>query len=134
MDGESITRGIRWPACFNSYPDIDAGQLSKVKAGAQARCIASNASRDLAIFPMDFFRLRDVSVRAPIPARLIRASGALISFSAQNIYLNKKAKYSFIDPETSGGFTTSGLSERVHSVGGSIPIPATYTLSLRLNY
>jgi hypothetical protein len=136
MDGESITRGIRWPACFNSYPAIDAKQLSQVTAAVQARCIASNASRDLAIFPMDFFRLRDLTVRAILPSSLVRARSASLSLSAQNFYTWKKAKDSFLDPETSGGFTTgnTGMSEKVHSVGGSIPIPTSFILGLRVDF
>lgn len=136
MDGESITRGIRWPACFNSYPAIDAKDLSGVTAREQAMCIASNASRDLAIFPMDFFRLRDVTLKVPVPHKVIGASSAMASLSAQNFFTWRKAKDTFADPETSGGFTTgnTGMQERVHSVGGSIPIPATYTFSLRLTY
>lgn len=136
MDGESITRGIRWPSCFNSYPKIDAGNGSQLTAREQAMCIASNASRDLAIFPMDFFRMRDVTLQIPVPFKILRANSAMVSLSAQNFYTWKKAKDSFLDPETSGGFTTgnTGMTEKVHSVGGSIPIPATYVFSLRVTY
>lgn len=134
MDGESITRGIRWPACFNSYAAIDAGELDQLTAYVRAMCIAANAKRDFAIFPMDFFRLRDVTVRAPIPFGILHANSAVISLSVRNFYTWKKAQYSFLDPETSGGFTSAGMNEAVHTVGGSIPIPATYVLSLRVVY
>jgi TonB-linked SusC/RagA family outer membrane protein len=134
MDGESITRGIRWPACFNSYPSIDAEDLSNVTAHERAMCIAANAKRDFAIFPMDFFRLRDITIKAPIPASFLGASSTIVSFSVKNFALWKKAKDSFLDPETSGGFTTSGMNQAVHTVGGSIPIPASYVLSIRVVY
>ena len=134
MDGESITRGIRWPACFNSYPALDAGEMDQLPARVRAMCIAANAKRDFAIFPMDFFRLRDITVRAPLPSGFLRASSTMVSFSVKNFHLWKKAKDSFLDPETSGGFTDSGMNEAVHTVGGSIPIPASYVLSVRVVY
>ena len=133
MDGESITRGIRWPACFNSYPAIDANDLSNVTAWERAMCISRNANRDYAIFPMDFFRMRDFTVSSPVPFTLPGATSASITLSAQNFYTWKKAKYSFVDPETSGGFgNDDNINARIHSVGGSIPIPASYTLSVRV--
>ncbi len=136
LDGEAIVRGIRWPSCFNAYPAIDAGDLSRVTAAVRARCISSNAIRDYAIFPLDFFRLRDVSVRRPIPLRIGRASSAVVTLSGQNLFWWKKAKDSLLDPETSGGFTTgnTGMSQQVRSVGGSIPLPRTFLASVRLVY
>ena len=132
MDGESITRGIRWPACFNAYPAIDAGDLSTVTADVRSKCIAANANRDFAIFPMDFFRMRDVTLSAPVPVRVPGANSAVISVSAQNFWTWKKAKYSFLDPETTGGFQVDDqINGQVHTVGGSIPIPASFTASLR---
>ncbi len=137
MDGESITRGIRWPACFNSYPKIESGDMSQVTARERAYCIPTFANRDFAIFPMDFFRMRDLTLSIPLSVSVLGASGARLSVSASNFYTWKKASYSLIDPETSGGFQTGdqvGGNEFTHSVGGSIPIPASYTISLRINY
>jgi TonB-dependent starch-binding outer membrane protein SusC len=136
LDGEAIVRGIRWPSCFNAYPAIDRKDLSQVTAAVRARCISSNAIRDYAIFPLDFFRLRDVTLRRPIPLRIGRASSAVLTLSAQNLFWWKKAKESLLDPETSGGFTTgnTGMSQQVRSVGGSVPLPRTFLASVRLVY
>ena len=136
LDGEAIVRGIRWPSCFNSYPAIDANNLSNVPAEVRAKCISSLAIRDYAIFPLDFFRLRDVTIRRAFPIRIGGATSAVISLSGQNLFWWKKAKNSMLDPETSGGFTTgnTGLTQQVRSVGGSIPIPRTFLLSVRLTY
>ena len=136
LDGEAIVRGIRWPSCFNAYPAIDAKQLSTVPAEIRARCMSSFAIRDYAIFPLDFFRLRDVTIRRAIPFRIGGASSAVVSLSGQNLFWWKKAKDSMLDPETSGGFTTgnTGLTQQVRSVGGSIPIPRTFLMSVRLTY
>jgi hypothetical protein len=80
--------------------------------------------------------MRDVTLQLPVPAGFLRASNATLSFSAQNFFTWRQAKDTFAGPETSGGFTTgnTGMTEKVHSVGGSIPIPATYTFSLRMTY
>lgn len=135
LDGEAIVRGIRWPSCFNAYPAIDSGDLSTVPASIRARCMSAYAIRDYAIFPMDFFRLRDVTLRRSLPLRFGGATSAQVSLSAQNLYWWKKAQDSMIDPETSGGFTNqSGMSQQVRSVGGSIPLPRTFLMSVRLTY
>jgi outer membrane receptor protein involved in Fe transport len=135
LDGEAIVRGIRWPSCFNAYPAIDANNLAAVPASIRARCMSTYAIRDYAIFPLDFFRLRDVTLRRSFPINVGGASSAQISLSGQNLYWWKKAQDSMLDPETSGGFTgQSGMSQQVRSVGGSIPIPRTFLMSVRLTY
>ena len=136
LDGEAIVRGIRWPSCFNAYPAIDAKQMNLVPAEIRARCMSSFAIRDYAIFPLDFFRLRDVTLRRAFPVRFGGASSAVVSLSGQNLFWWKKAQDSLLDPETSGGFLTgnTGLTQQVRSVGGSIPIPRTFLMSVRLTY
>ena len=135
LDGEAIVRGIRWPSCFNAYPAIDSGDLSSVPASIRARCMSAYANRDFAIFPLDFFRLRDLTLRRSLPLHVGGASSAQISISGQNLFWWKKAKESMLDPETSGGFQTqSGMLQQVRSVGGSIPIPRTFLMSVRLTY
>ena len=128
-------RGIRWPSCFNAYPAIDANNLATVPAGIRARCMSALAHRDYAIFPLDFFRLRDLTVRRAFSLHYGGASSAQVSLSGQNLFWWKKAQDSLLDPETSGGFNSqSGLSQQVRSVGGSIPIPRTFLMSIRLTY
>ena len=136
LDGEAIVRGIRWPSCFNAYPAIDAKQMNLLPAEIRARCISSFANRDYAIFPLDFFRLRDVTLRRAFPVHVGGASSAVVSLSGQNLFWWKKAHDSMLDPETSGGFLTgnTGLTQQVRSVGGSIPIPRAVLMSVRLTY
>jgi hypothetical protein len=136
LDGEAIVRGIRWPSCFNAYADIDAGNLGAVPAGIRGLCESQNAIRDYAIFPLDFFRLRDVTLRRSFPVHLGGASSATISLSGQNLFWWKKAHDSLLDPETSGGFGAgdAGMAAQVRTVGGSIPLPRTFLVSVRLTY
>jgi len=135
-DGESFTRGIRWPNCFNALPDIDAGNLSNVNAIERARCISSFANRDFAIYPQDFFKLREVTLSAPVPFAIPGATDAKLTLSARNTLRWYKAKYNFADPESTGnfGFNDTGMSGAVQTVGGGIPNPAFYTLSIRVSF
>ena len=104
-------------------------------ASIRARCISAFANRDYAILPLDFFRLRDLTLRRSFPLHVGGASSAQVSVSGQNLFWWKKAQNSMIDPETSGGFQTqAGMLQQVRSVGGSIPIPRTFLMSVRLTY
>jgi TonB-linked SusC/RagA family outer membrane protein len=135
-DGETYSRGVHWPNCFNVYPAIDSGDLSQVTAIERARCISTFALRDFAIYPQDFFKLREVSIAAPVPFDLPGVQSARVVLSARNALRWRKAKYNFADPEGSGGFTigNTGMHERTQSTGGSIPTPAFYTLALKVNF
>lgn len=136
LDGEAIVRGIRWPSCFNAYAQIDAGNANALPASMRGMCMSQNAIRDYAIFPLDFFRLRDVTLRRSLPLKFGGASSAQISLSGQNLFWWKKAQNSLLDPETSGGFSAgdSGMAAQVRTVGGSIPLPRTFLMSIRLTY
>ena len=118
-DGESFTRGIRWPNCFNALPAIDAGDLSQVNAIERARCISSFANRDFAIYPQDFFKLREVTFSAPVPFEVPGATDATLILSARNTFRWFKAKYNFADPESTGnfGFGDTGMSGAVQTTG-----------------
>ncbi len=135
-DGETFTRGIRWPNCFNYYPGIDAGDLSDVNALERARCISSNAHRNFAIYPQDFFKLREVTLSAPIPFEFPGTTDTRVILSARNTLRWYKAKYNFADPESTGnfGFNDTGMSGATQTVGGGIPTPAFYTLSIRVSF
>lgn len=135
-DGESYTRGIRWPSCFNAYEHLDAGRPNELTALERARCIPGNARRDFAIFPLDFFKLREATVMAPLPLSLPGAARSEVAISARNALRWKRAENSHFDPEDSGGFLRgdTGMQQQTRSVGGSIPLPAVYTLSVRVRF
>lgn len=135
-DGESFTRGIRWPNCFNYLPAIDAGDLNEVNALERARCISSFAHRNFAIYPQDFFKLREVTLSAPLPFDMPGTTDTQLVLSARNTLRWYKAKYNFADPESTGGFgfTNTGMSGAVQTIGGGIPNPAFYTLSIRVSF
>jgi TonB-dependent SusC/RagA subfamily outer membrane receptor len=135
-DGEGFSRGIRWPSCFNVYPAIDAGDMSQVNALERARCISTFANRDFAIYPQDFFKVREISVAAPVPFDIPGAESTRLVVSARDAIRWRKAKYNFADPETSGGFQSgdTGMDEATQTTGGGIPTPAYFTVSLRVTF
>jgi hypothetical protein len=135
-DGEAFTRGTRWPSCNNAYIKIDNGRAGELTALERARCIASNAHRNYAIYPLDFFKLRELTLSAPVPIQLPGATSSQLVLSARNALGWKAAGNSFLDPESSGGFglTDSGINARTRTVGGSIAVPAVYTLSVRVTF
>ncbi|MDP2955819.1 MAG: TonB-dependent receptor [Longimicrobiales bacterium] len=135
-DGETYSRGVHWPNCFNSYTAIKANDLSTVNALERGRCMPKFALRDFAIYPQDFFKLREVSLAAPLPFDIPGAESARVVLSARNTFRWKKAKYNFADPEGTGGFTNgnTGLDERTQSTGGSIPTPAYYTIAFKVSF
>jgi TonB-dependent starch-binding outer membrane protein SusC len=135
-DGEAFTRGIRWPACLNAYAKLDAGRADELSALEQARCVPTNAKRDFAIYPLDFFKLREATLRAPLPFSLPGVAESEIALSARNALGWKRERSSHFDPEDSGGFGRgdTGMEQRTRSVGGSIPVPAIYSLALRMRF
>jgi hypothetical protein len=135
-DGEAFTRGTRWPSCNNAYIKLDNGRAAELTALERARCIASNAHRNYAIYPLDFFKLREVTLSAPVPFTIPGATSAQLTLSARNALTWKEAGNSFLDAESSGGFglTDSGINARTRTVGGSIAVPAVFTLSVRLGF
>ncbi|MBK6486842.1 MAG: TonB-dependent receptor [Gemmatimonadetes bacterium] len=91
-------------------------------------------------------RLRDLPARLLPPAR--RHPASLLRAELRGRHqcpglalgteplLVEEGQDSLLDPETSGGFTTgnTGMSQQVRSVGGSIPIPRTFLMSVRLTF
>jgi TonB-dependent starch-binding outer membrane protein SusC len=135
-DGEAFTRGIRWPACLNAYAKLDAGRGDELSALERARCVPGNAKRDFAIYPLDFFKLREATLRGPLPFSLPGVAESEIALSARNAISWKRERSSHFDPEDSGGFGwgDTGMEQRTRSVGGSIPVPAVYSLALRMRF
>jgi TonB-dependent starch-binding outer membrane protein SusC len=135
LSGEGLTRGIDWPSCWNAYPAIKAGNASSLPAIEQAMCQPVNMTRSFAIYPLDFFKVRDVTVDAPLPVRFPGAESVRLTLSGQNLYTWRKAKWTFIDPETNGGFSgdnSLGQNATVWQVEGSLPIPMSFVLSLHV--
>ncbi len=137
FEGEAYSRGIRWPTCFNVLPARDSGDTSSLTARERGHCLASNADRDYAIMPADFFKVRELSLSAPVPEQWMPgASSATVTVSGRNLYRwTKKDLFGFTDPEASGDWNRdqSGNLGNVMILGATPP-PSVWTFSIRVNF
>ena len=125
---EALSRGVQWPFCFDAY----AKAATEWTAWERTYCVAANARDDLFIFKADFFKMRDVTLRAPIPARFLRgAQSGQLSLSVQNWYTWKNKDFRVLDPEMAGN---DGFNAAVRYISEHIPAPATVLAQLRLTF
>jgi hypothetical protein len=82
------------------------------------------------IFKADFAKLRDVTLRAPVPARFIPgAHNANVSLSVQNWFTWKNKNFRLFDPEMAGN---DGFNAQVRYISEQIPAPATVLARLQI--
>lgn len=125
---QALSRSVEWPTCFAAY-ETPAEQRT---AWQRSFCNSAVARGDQFIFRGDFFKLRDITLRAPLPARLVPgAQNAGISVSVQNWYTWKNDDFRILDPEMSGN---DGFNSAVRYISEHIPAPATVIAQLRLGF
>jgi TonB-dependent SusC/RagA subfamily outer membrane receptor len=127
---EALSRGVQWPTCFGAYAKTDATQWT---AWERSYCVAANSREDLFIFKADFVKLRDITLRAPIPTRFLAgaAQSGQLSLSVQNWYSWKNKDFRVLDPEMAGN---DGFNAAVRYISEHIPAPATVLAQLRLTF
>jgi outer membrane receptor protein involved in Fe transport len=130
---EAISRAVQWPTCFDAYAKQSApNDQSKWTASERSFCDPVSARPDLFIFKADFFKLRDVTLRAPVPPRLLRGvRGAQLSVSVQNWWRWQSSDMRLFDPEMAGN---DGFNQTVRYISEHIPAPATVLAQLRLTF
>ena len=82
----------------------------------------------------DFFKIRELSVQAPLPEAWIEgfgASRANVTFSARNFFrwVPDGDGFNTLDPEVGGNV---GFDTQVRSMLEHVPPPAFYTLSFQM--
>lgn len=128
----AVVRSVRWPGCYDFYTLQESGRIAEARAIDVARCTVSSTRADYFIYPADFFKLREFSLSAPIPARYVRgATSARIVVSGHNAWKWVNKNFPVFDPETGNN---SGYDARVRSILEHVPPPATYTAQLRLTF
>jgi hypothetical protein len=81
------------------------------------------------IEPIDFFRLRYVTVSYKVPPRLLRGmEGATLTLAGRNLFYN--SDYSGLDPE-SADQSDSQVGRREYYV---LPQLRSFSISLRMNW
>jgi TonB-linked SusC/RagA family outer membrane protein len=126
----AVTRSVRWPGCYDFYTLQESGRTSEIKPVDQVRCTPATSRADYFIYPANFFKLREVSLSMPVPARYIPgSSSASFTLSGHNIWRWLNDDFPVFDPETGNN---GGFDSRVRSILEHVPPPASYTATLRV--
>lgn len=125
---QSLNRAVEWPTCFDAYPLIKAGQINQLTAWQRSVCIAGNVRGDYLMYPGDFAKLRDVTLRIPVDRFVPGSSSASFSLSAKN-WLRWTKDFPIFDPEMGNN---SGFNAPVRGTSEHIPPSATLVAGLRV--
>jgi TonB-dependent SusC/RagA subfamily outer membrane receptor len=130
---QALSRSVQWPLCFDAYAKQSSPtDETKWTAWERAICDSKNIRQDMFIFPADFFKVRDVTLRAPIPRRLLTgARSGSVSVSVQNWYRWQRKDFRLFDPEMAGN---DGFNSTVRYISEHIPAPATVIAQLRFTF
>ena len=130
---QALSRAVRWPTCFDAYAKQAAdGNQNNWTARERAWCNSSQVRQDEFIFKADFAKLRDVTLRAPVPQRLLPGTrSASIALSVQNWYTWKNKQFRLFDPEMAGN---DGFNATVRYISEQIPAPATVVARLQIQF
>ena len=128
----ALQRAVIWPTCAGAYPLIDAGQLDQLTAWQRTWCVQSNfpAGQSL-IYPKDFFKLRDITLRVPLGAVVPRANSASVALSLQNWFRWRNDDFPIFDPEM---IDNDGFGDQNNSITEHIPPAASFVASIRVNF
>ncbi|MBI4539134.1 MAG: TonB-dependent receptor [Gemmatimonadetes bacterium] len=134
---QAIRRNVNWPTCWSVYKKqgakfYDAKNESMLTAMERARCNPRLSSGDYNIYPIDFMKIRELTLRAPLPQDWIPgASSAALTLSAQNFWRWLNSDFRAFEPEMSG---QEGSQAKVRYLSEHIPAPATYLMSIRVTF
>jgi TonB-linked SusC/RagA family outer membrane protein len=128
----AVQRSVRWAGCYDFYTLQDNKQLDQATALQQMRCNPSTTRADYWIYPASFFKLRDVSLSVPVPARFISgAQSAHLTIAGHNVWKWVNKDFPTQDPETNNN---GGFDAKVRSLLEHVPPPALYTAALRVTF
>jgi TonB-dependent SusC/RagA subfamily outer membrane receptor len=126
---QALSRAVEWPTCQAAYDKIKANQQAQLTVRETLWCIQRNVRSDMFIYPADFFKLRDVSLRIPLGRAVPGTRSANFVLSAGNWYTWKKKEFPVFDPEQAGN---DGFNAGVRYISEHIPAPATVTAQLKV--
>ena len=128
--GNNLARREVYPPCAPAYALREAGHDDELTAWQRVWCIAGNVPDDGGpIYPGDFFRFRELTLRAPIPTGVLGGWRTTLIVSAQNFWTWKNDDFLLFDPEMVGD---DGMNTIVRRIDSQVPSPATFVMSLRV--
>ena len=128
----AVQRSVRWPGCYNFYNLQESGRIAEATSLEYARCTVALTQASFWIYPADFFKVRDVSLSIPIPARYLQgATSARLTLAGHNVWKWVNKDFPVFDPETNNN---DGFDSRVRSILEHVPPPASYSASIRVAF
>ncbi|MDZ7780476.1 MAG: TonB-dependent receptor [Gemmatimonadota bacterium] len=121
-----------WPVCLEANRLWDEGRDDEVKAWDRLRCRQSTSSSDWNVSPADFFKIRNISLTAPVASWIPGTSDATLSLSARNIRLYKDPDMELFDPEMGG--SNWGPESGSRRIREHIPAPMRFSAQLQVNW
>lgn len=129
--GNNLARRDVYPPCAPAYALRDAGREDELTAWQRVWCVAGNVFEDGGpIYPGDFFRLRELTLRVPLSSVLPLAGQTILVVSGRNFWTWKNDDFLVFDPEMVGD---SGMHTVVRRIDPQVPSPATFVLSLKMS-
>lgn len=125
----SLQRAVRWPTCTSAYGHLEAGRDQELTAWERKLCIQANYENDFLVYPKDFFKLRDVTLQAPVNFLVPGSNSATFTLSLRNWYTWKNKDFPIFDPEMVGN---AGFGSQNTSITEHIPPTASLVASLRV--
>ena len=117
------------PVCFDAYPLIVAGRVDELTAREQIWCNTATHSTRAFIYPADFFKLREVSVRIPIDFAVPGSSSATLTLSGTNLYRWVNKDFLNWDPEAHSFRGASTLDTKIWQLPNA---PRMFTAAVRV--
>ena len=124
-----MNRNIRWPTCAEYYKLTDAGKGGDAPAQMRYNCDSRFYRRGTMTYPADFFKMRDLTVRAPLGALVPRSQSTTLTVSLQNFYRWRNEDFPIFDPEM---VSNTGYGAAVPSITEHIPPPMSFIASIRV--
>ena len=126
---------LAWPECeVQAYDLLAAGRRDELTAYERLMCDPARPGGSIPrTYPGDFFKIRQLSLRAPIPTE--RLGSASVTVSARNVFRWTNRNWRWNDPEIMG---RAGQGAGLETLGGDIaediPGPRMFTISVRTTF
>ncbi len=136
LDGSSdaaASRSIQsWPTCLAYNKLKKDGHPEQTRAYDRLRCDSRFYQPNIFINKGDFFKLRDISARIPVPLpRSANITSASLTISAHNWYRWVNSDFPIFEPEVGAG--AEPALQRVRATGeGQIPPPREMIATFRV--
>ena len=106
--------------------------LGQITALDRARCYRTTPVGDLFKWPADFFKVREITLQAPLPLRLRNVQSTTVTLSLRNIFTFQSARNRSQDPDA--GATGNSVEGLTFQFLDAIPAPAEFTVSIRSTF